>query len=201
MPEIFVAPKENHQASVEKKHTTNPLAAFAAYPDGVHFATQEEKEEIVLLLRRHIITNFFWVVGSLLMIIAPFAILPFFKFLLPINIPLNFQLVAILIWYSLVASFVFINFLSWYFNVYIVTNKRIVDVDFYNLIYKQISHAPLERVQDITIKAGGVIRTFFDFADVFIQTAGTEPNFEFEAVPKPDIVVRKINELIHKKEK
>lgn len=195
MPEIFVAPKKHPPA----KHLPGLFTAFNSYPSGVRFITQEEKEEIILLLRRHIITNFFWVVASFFMLIAPPFLLLLFGKSLPGAIPPNFKFIITLIWYTLTSTFIFVNFLNWYFNVYIVTDKRIVDVDFYNIVYKHISHATLDRVQDMTIKAGGVIRTLFDFGDVFIQTAGTEPNFEFEAVPKPDLVVRKINELISKK--
>lgn len=213
MPDIYVAPPDKNinqdlvpevppveQPSGYKPliHTHNPLAAFSAYPDGIRFETQEDKEEIILLLRRHVITNFFWVLGALVLIlIGPFVISTLHA-LFPFRFPLSFQLIGMIIWYLLTASFIFLNFLSWYYNVYIVTNERIVDVDFYNLTYKQIASAPLAKIQDVTIRSGGVIRTIFDFADVIIQTAGEEENIHFEAVPKPDLVARQVLELIEK---
>jgi hypothetical protein len=42
---------------------------------------------------------------------------------------------------------------------------------------------------------GGVVRTMFDYGDVFVQTAGEVPRIEFEAVPHPDKVAKILREL------
>ena len=52
------------------------------------------------------------------------------------------------------------------FNVYIVTDERIIDIDFYNLIYKEVSDANIDKIQDVTYKMGGVVRTLFNYGDV-----------------------------------
>jgi len=138
-----------------------------------------------------------WVAITFALIFAPPIIFPIFvsRQILP-SLPANFVSVVGIIWYLVTFGFVLVNFITWYFNVYIVTNERIIDVDFLNLLYKQLSSTRIARIQDVTYKLGGVIRSLFDFGDVFIQTAGTEPNFEFEAVPHPEAVVRKISELM-----
>jgi membrane protein YdbS with pleckstrin-like domain len=74
-----------------------------------------------------------------------------------------------------------------------------VDVDWLNLLYKKLSTTQLGRIQDVTYKQGGLLDLFFDYGDVFIQTAGTEQNFEFEKVPQPQSVVRAIDELIEER--
>jgi hypothetical protein len=88
------------------------------------------------------------------------------------------------------------GFINWFFNVYIVTNERIVDVDFINILYKQVSSTRLNLIQDVTVKTGGVVRAFFDYGDVFVQTAGTEANFDFHAVPHPQQVAHEIEKLM-----
>ena len=108
---------------------------------------------------------------------------------------------AVIIWYLLTTIIIFERFLTWYFNVNIITDERIIDIDFNNLIYKEISDAKIDKVQDITYKMGGAIRTLFHYGDVYIQTAGTEPNFEFLAVPKPEQVVKILNQLREEEEK
>jgi len=107
-------------------------------------------------------------------------------------LPLRFQLVAVIIWYLLVIGFVFDKFLSWYFNVYIVTNKRVVDLDFYNLIYYNQAQADLNQITDMNITVSGVVRLLFNFGDFVIETAAEAPNLEFNAVPNP----RKVMEII-----
>jgi len=209
MPDIYVAPeKEERQPKAglpqpEKKREEKEeqkggsLSAFIAYPDNVRFDTQAEEEQIILFLRKHWITNLPWVAITFALIFAPPIIFPIFvsRQILP-SLPANFVSVVGIIWYLVTFGFVLVKFYTWYFNVYIVTNERIIDVDFLNLLYKQLSSTRIARIQDVTYKLGGVIRSLFDFGDVFIQTAGTEPNFEFEAVPHPEAVVRKISELM-----
>lgn len=180
----------------EKISIGNALASFAAYPKGVRFQTQEEKEEIILLLRRHVITNLLWIMIAVVLFFLPLLFSPFFYLFIPIKIPLNYQIISLIVWYSMIASSVMINFFVWYYNVYIITDQRIIDVDFYSLTYKKISSATLDNVQDITIRAGGILRVIFDFADIDIQTAGTVPNFTFEAVPHPDVIAREIHDLL-----
>lgn len=184
--------------SLGKKRKHHPLAAFIKRPEGVSFETQEKKEEIILLLRRHWITNLPWLIGAVFMILAP-LFLKFFPFL--DFLPWRYQLMAVVIWYMLALVFIFEKFLSWVFNVNLVTDERIVDIDFYSLIYKEISHCKIDRIQDVTYRTGGVIRTIVDYGDVIIQTAGEEPVFEFKAIPKPASVVRKINDLIVEEER
>jgi uncharacterized membrane protein YdbT with pleckstrin-like domain len=173
------------------------FSSFVPFPDGVAFETQEKEEPVVLLLRRHWITNLSWVLITILMILLPFlhSFLPILGFL-----PTRFQIFFFILWCLLILSFIFEKFLGWFFNVYILTDERVIDVDFYSLTYKQIASAGLENIQDTTLKTGGVIRSLFDFGDVLIQTAGEQPNIKFEDVPHPSNVVKILNELVTQEE-
>jgi len=80
-----------------------------------------------------------------------------------------------------------------------VTNRRIVDIDFVHLLYKEFSEARLDKIQDITYKSSGIFSVFFDFGDAYVQTAGGNiPNIEFLTVPHPAKVVKAISELLEK---
>jgi uncharacterized membrane protein YdbT with pleckstrin-like domain len=168
---------------------------------GMHFESQEDDEQIVLLLRQHLITNLPWIFSGIIMLLAPIFIFPLLAFLNPLpNMPIGFKVVLTVFWYCLTFSVVFINYLHWFFNVYLVTTERIIDIDFNNLVHRELSSTRVSKVQDVTYKVNGVIRSIFDYGDVYIQTAGTEENFDFHAVPAPQLVVKKIGELIEKKE-
>jgi len=172
--------------------TKNPLAAFVSRPKKIGFETQFDGEEVILLLRRHWITNLPWIAGCLLMVFAPILLtgFPLIEFL-----PSRFQFVIILMWYLLTFAFTLEKFLTWYFNVYIITDERIVDVDFYNLIYKEISDAEIEKIQDVTLIMGGVLQSVFNYGLVRVQTAAEIPQFEFEYVPNPALVVKVLERL------
>lgn len=204
MPDIYVSPIADEIKKTEEVSKPNEiepsggsLSAFVSYPENVRFETQQEDEQIIFLLRKHWITNLPWLFLFTILIMIPAFLLP-----LMINekilafLPLNYYLVITIGCYLVIFGFAFVKFLVWYFNIYLVTNERIVDVDFYNLLYKKLSSCRISKIQDITYKLGGVVRSLVDFGDVFIQTAGTENNFEFEAVPHPEKVVRVISDLI-----
>ena len=201
MPDIYIASKKkraNKKKAKAIKQTTNPLAAFVVNPPNIRFETQEKKEKIILLLRPHWFTSLPWIGLVILMTFVPFFLrfLPFLE-----QFPFRYQVIIVVLWYLLTLAVALENFLSWYFNVNIVTDERIVDIDFYSLIYKEISHCKIDKIQDISFKMGGIARTIFDYGDVVIQTAAEIPVFEFDSVPKPALVVQKLNELIIEEEK
>ena len=195
MPDIFTAPKKN------TKHWGTSFGLFSAFlekPKHVHFHGQHNNEIILLLLRRHWVTNMGWLSLGFLLIIAPLVIFPFIDIssLLLIAIPESVFIVAILFWYLGTFGFLILNFLFWYYNVGIVTNERIIDVDFIHLLYNEITGTTIPKIEDITNKRAGFLGVFFDYGNVFLQTAGTEANIEFMAIPKPATVVEIVSKLM-----
>lgn len=173
----------------------NPLAMFALQPVGVSFDEQDEGEDIVLLLRAHIVT----LVPDLLEVVVLF-ILPFVA--VPIGSVIGFDLHAtfssvqivllLLSWYLFLFGLVFYKFIFWYFNVYLLTNERVVDFDFKGIVDQKTSYAYLRQVQDVSPSVVGFFGTFFHFGNVFIETAGEKPEFDFMNVARPDDVAREI---------
>lgn len=171
-------------------------------PDGIRFETQETGETIILFLRKHWVTNLSWIVTSLLLIIIPVFLLPgvFFGGLLPSGVSSSFINFLILAWYLFISSYILVNFLLWYFTVSIVTNERVIDIDYVNILNKKFAATRIGKIEDVTMRSGGFIKALFDYGDVVVQTAATETQFEFLAVPHPDKIVRVINELMGKTE-
>lgn len=201
MPDIFTSKNSVKKSSAPVKKTLykdlpmqerRPLASFLMSPNGIHFETREDEEKIILFLRKHFITNIPWIFTAIIMLLVP-------SFITSLNIlndiPSNFRFVFIMIWYLITTAYVLESFLTWFFNVYIVTDERIIDIDFYNLIYKEVSDANIDRIEDVTYKMGGVVRTLFNYGDVLIQTAAEVGNFEFLAVPYPDKVAKVLQDL------
>ena len=180
------------------KNHMGPLTFFAVNPDGVRFETQEEEEKVILFLRQHIIVNFPWVVVAVVAVFAPTVLFPLLLRLIPpsVVVPSGYIVVGALFWYVATFGFVLGNFLSWFFNIYIVTNQRLVDIDFQYLLYKNFAEAELVKIQDISFTSGGVFAALFNYGTVNIQTAGEAPNFEFNSVPYPERVVETIRSLI-----
>lgn len=156
------------------------------------------EEHIVLVVRRHLISF----IPHLAIVIALFLIgLGGFITSL-IGVP-NFGAFTLPV---LAASEVFMlaglalflqSFIDYYFDLGIVTTERVIDWDQRGLFHRTVSEHHLEVIQDVSARQRGVLQTFFGYGDVFVQTAGTEPNFEFQAVPDPGEISAKINELVY----
>jgi len=210
VPDIFVSKPELEKPELEKPKESLKkeldeildsgsrfFSAFVPKPRNLRFETQEKKEKIVLLLRRHPITNFPWLLLTGLLIVFPLFIRPFISLDF---IPGSYQLILFLCWYLLTFAFAFEKFLTWFFSVNIITDERIIDVNFPTLLYRDITETKIDKVQDVNSKTGGYIRSLFNFGDVLIQTAGTIPEICFEAVPDPERVLRVINQLFYEEE-
>jgi len=174
------------------------MALFSAYvvsPKKSRFEGQEKGEKILLLLRRHFITNLRWVLVSVFLALVPTA-LPFLELEILNGFSIKFRLLLAIVWYLITLIYIFENFLNWYFNVYIITNKRIVDIDFWGLLYRNVSEANLANVEDVTHKVGGVSQTIFNYGDVLVQTAAERSEFDFHGVPHPGKVHDKLTDMI-----
>ncbi|MBT7183579.1 MAG: PH domain-containing protein, partial [Candidatus Pacebacteria bacterium] len=79
--------------------------------------------------------------------------------------------------------------------------ERIIDIDFLSLIYKNVSAAKIDKVEDITAVTSGVAQSIFDYGTVHIQTAAEKSEFEFEDVPHPNRVTQFLNEMLVEEEK
>lgn len=188
--------KEAKEYSSVLRADAAPSSAFAAYrpaPD-VTFDVQHDDEPVLLLLRQHPIVTIPGILITLLLAIGPFVLLPYFPILS--FLPDNFRFIAVLGWYTMVFGYAFEQFLVWFFNIYIITDERIIDVDFYNLLFKKISEAQIENIEDITASNSGLLQSIIDYGGVRIQTAAEIPQLEFENVPHPDRVSKFLSEMI-----
>jgi hypothetical protein len=210
MPDIFIAePKTGTTAPTEQTPLIsavetlkeNPVHLFSAFkkdPDGVDFSDKDEQEKIILFIRRSFITNIHWIFLGIVFLIIPLflgSILRFFPNPLPF-LPQKFYFFLIAFYYLVVATYWFINFISWYFNISLVTDRRVIDIDFSSLVYKDVAATKMNLVQDVSFSQVGAIRTFFDYGDVLVQTAGTLDNFIFESAPQPSNIVHITEDLI-----
>ncbi len=169
----------------------NVFSAFATHPKRLRFETQENDEVIVLFLRQHLITLLPWIVIGVLLVVAPTILFPvLYKALATVvSIPTGYIIVGTIFWYVGTFGLLLSKFMHWFFNIFIVTDERIVDIDFINLLHKDVAETRLSRVQDISYSTNGIFAALFNYGNVSIQTAGEQPNFSFECVPKPNKVV------------
>lgn len=104
------------------------LSAFHLHPSGIRYVDQDADEEIILFLRRSLITTIPWVVVGVIAFFIPLALtalLPLLPF--PVILPefdSKYTLVGLLFYYLLVGGYLLSNFLLWFYNLSLVTNKK-----------------------------------------------------------------------------
>lgn len=182
----------------EEPSSNNPFKSFVAKPEKIFFDSQHYEERVLLLLRRHPVTQLGWIIVAMLLALAPilFSSVGLLDFLPP-----NYQLAATIGWYLILTGFVLESFLTWFYNVYIITDERVIDVDFFNLLFKNISAAKIDNIEDVTAETGGLMASVFNYGTVKIQTAGAVTEFDFEDVPQPAKVTAFLNEMLLEEER
>lgn len=190
--------EEYSEVMKAQQPTKNPLDSFVAKPEQTFFDSQADNEHVILLLRKHPFTQVGWVLVAIVLILFPFifTMFPAFDVIAP-----RFEFATVVVWYLITTGFILESFLSWFFNVYIVTDERVIDVDFYSLLYRSMSAAKIDNIEDVTSNIGGAAAAIFDYGTVVIQTAGAKQRIEFDSVPFPAKVTKLLNELLLEEER
>jgi hypothetical protein len=174
-------------------------SSFIKNPKNTFFYGEDKGEKILYVLRSSFVTNAGWILLAILLLFAPVLIDPVFYFL-NLDTPgllspgLIFSIHGL--WYLFTFGYIFERFLNWYFNIYIITDKRIVDMDFLHLLHRKISEAPLRNIEDITYDIRGTMQVVFNYGDITIQTAAEQREFNFEGIHKPARVQDILSDLV-----
>lgn len=173
------------------------FAAYIPKPAKLLVDILSEHEQIILVLRQHPITQLKFVFVFIVMLLLPllFGASNIFGFL-----PLRFQFAASLGWYLLTLGFAVESFLNWFYRVFIITDERIIDVDFISMIHKDVSTTKIDKIEDVTALNTGFLSSLVDYGTVIVQTAATKQELHFENVPHPSRVTSLLNDLILEEE-
>jgi len=159
---------------------------------GIKFENQKTDETVLLSIRAHPITLIPALINSLVFFILIFS----FGYIL--NQFLNWVQLIYLLTFFFFVNFIYLwlQIMNWYFNIGIVTDKQIIDVDFSALSYRNVSRTELDHIEDITVKVSGFASSIFDLGNIFVQTAGSEINTEFMNVPHPARAAHIIQDIL-----
>lgn len=165
-----------------------------------HLPHQEPGEKVILFLRRH-----WFIAARLAAVYAVLAMVPIAVrwflgqvdpgFLVhPVGRPV--LLLAGSVYYLFWWLMLYRHFLDYYLDLWIVTDRRILNIEQNDLFNRVISEQRISRIQDVTSTQRGMAPTFLDYGEVHVQTAAEVERFVFEQVPHPHQVARQINTLV-----
>jgi hypothetical protein len=215
MPDLFTAPEKNAEVtanpaaapsripqrgslkSLPEPSTLGLLSMFRMMPKGVKFVNQEDDEEIILFIRRHFATNLPWIFLTALFLVLPLVTLYFFQLTSLTLFIISPQLLTLMIvfYYLVIFTYGLMQFIVWFYQVGIVTQKRLLDMDVYNVLNHHLAETEIYDIIDVAYTQRGFFQSFFNYGDIPIQTQAHKANFEFESAPRPAIVSDTITDL------
>jgi membrane protein YdbS with pleckstrin-like domain len=166
---------------------------------------QKSYERIEHVLRRHPITFIpeiaLFLVLAAVPVIVYLLINTLFPTLLqgPVIYPIS--ILAGSIYYLSILLFFYAQFITYYLDVWVVTNDRIIDVEQLGLFSRTISEVDLFRIQDVTSDIHGVFATFFNYGNVAIKTASVNVNIVAKNVPHANKIREDLIRLAHEDRK
>lgn len=153
------------------------------------FERREKNEEPIMLMRRHWFVIAYRV-GSIAVLFIISVVLYFvIQSIFPVFSEgnsmafLNFaeSFAALMIW-----AVLFVTWIDYYFDVWIITNRRVINIEQKALFSRFVSELKFSKIQDVTTEVHGLIPTLLDYGDVYVQTAGEKERFIFRQVPHPN---------------
>lgn len=152
------------------------------------FPGKEKDEKVTLLIRRH-----FLILARHNLILALYFLIPILIFILLYYLDIDLMtftfypiiLLIISLYYLFVCLFALIRWVEYYFDVWIITNKRLIDVEQVSLFNHVTSELRLDKIQDVTVEIKGLFPSIFHYGNIYVQTAGAIQRFSFEEVPNP----------------
>lgn len=147
----------------------------------------KENEEIFKTIRRHWLTYLFSIFITFILICLPFLfIVPLFQWG-KWGILLFFLIILVAIVFGLR------TFVLWYYNIFVITNKRVIDIDQKSFFSRVVWDSSLDRIQDVTYSKKGLIQTLFNYGNIQIIPTGSTTKVEIINIHNP----QKVQEMIH----
>lgn len=172
-----------------------------------HFEGQKNGEEILMVIHRHwfnILTHFFVVFMMVGLLFGSYFLTAILFDEFSEQLLLNLTAFMRSLFFTFLWLLFFAIWIDYYFDVWIVTSERIINIEQKGLFTRVVSELELEKIQDVTTDVRGVIPTFLNYGHLLIQTAGERERFIFRNVPDPykikDTIMKLQNELESKEE-
>ena len=187
---------------------SSTFGSLCAFPENVTFESEHDDEQVLVIGRAHMVTNWSWVTLICFLIFIP-VFWSSFPLISVLSDNLHFAMTVL--WYLALSLYGLMKLLLWFYSVYIVTNERIIDVDFFGLLYKNINVTMIDKIEDVNYSQTGLLASIFNFGDLIVETAseqtssdtanGERSAFTFENISNPDKVSRIITLLMEEEEK
>lgn len=161
-----------------------------------YFPGHSPEEQVALFIRRHWMAFLPWMLipPILLAVSSGLALYLWLQAALSPDIR-TVIVIGLAVLYLAVLFLLLRGWMSYYLDVTIVTERRLVDIEQDGIFIRRISEQSLLRVQDVSARQYGFFQTYLNYGNLYIETAGEQPNFELHNIPRPNDVAKTILNL------
>jgi hypothetical protein len=160
----------------------------------------QENEEVLIVLHRHwfvLVREFASVIFLIILGVIVFSVHDMYYSFLRADFIAPLAVFLLTLYLLTVLALSFAIWINYRLDVWIVTTRRIIDVEQRSLFNREISEFLIGRVQDVTTEVPNMVATLLDFGNITLQTAGHK-NFYVREVPHLEETKKLILEYSHK---
>ncbi len=163
----------------------------------------DKDEHVIFQVRQHWFIFFSHFITMFFLAIIP-AIFLVIVYATPIEITSSGRSIYSLVtffyiaWIFILWMIGFVLWTDYYLDTWIVTSDKVINVEQKGLFRREISILHIDKIQDVTSDVRGAIKTFINYGDVKVQTAGKQNDFIIRNVADPDTIREKLGEAIIK---
>lgn len=148
----------------------------------------EEGEVLVMKVHRHWWFIALRVIGLMLLALVPLALYVALQLAGILLLEGGFvgAIVLTTLWALVLWALFWQFWTTYYMDIWVVTNRRIIDIDYQRLFDRNIAMLRLDRVQDVTTHVSGILPSLLRYGSVVVQTAGSEKEFVIDQIARPE---------------
>ncbi len=160
----------------------------------------DSDEKIIRIVRKSLILFFLDIFVFVFIAILPIVLLKVLPNYIDIQISessLDVVRFVVCVWILFVWISLFIKFTNYYLDAWVITNKRLVDIDQKSLFSRTIATLNIDRIQDVRIEVFGILRTVLGIGTIHVETAGESQLFVIKDASHPESVKNTIMNVYH----
>jgi hypothetical protein len=152
-----------------------------------------EGERILKIFYPHVTPFIFYILKAMLGVVPLFLFLFVFSFVFSSAWYFFIHIVLILLFGVIVG---YMSLIYWLDRL-VITNRRIVHIDWKNLTSRNESEALIADIQDVQTEEKGILSYFrsFDYGTIRMDTASSYTTIEFKNAPDPEGIRRYIYKI------
>lgn len=157
------------------------------------FPGQYDDEHLEICIPRHWITiiPFFSFVFLTTLFIVLIDILWIIEYA---DIPRDILLFINFAYFTFIVHIIFIRIFNYILYIIIVTNYRIIDVNYTTVFHRERKMIDISNIQDINMKQRGLLQRILNYGEITLHNSAGETIFIFQYLPK---ILKMYNMLNH----